>query len=90
MFQIRNDVEIPTQAHRPGPRSMYPLAEMQVGNSFFVPIPEGKTSKDIVSRLKTQTWQWRKRNSISNVKFAIQETLSPDNGETCIGVWRVA
>ena len=45
MFKIEKGIEIPEK--KSGRKRKYPFVEMQVGESFFVPIVEGKSLQEL-------------------------------------------
>jgi len=37
MYQIEKDIPIPSISHKNRPSTIYPLKQMEIGDSFFVP-----------------------------------------------------
>jgi len=82
MFKIEKDIPIPTQRTKP---SSYPFADMQVGDSFFVPCPEGALMTKFVARVQSAVGAQRMRNP--EFKFSVRRM---QEGETLgVRVWRV-
>jgi hypothetical protein len=75
---IDKGVPIPG-AHRAGGRQpKYPWREMEVGDSFFVPKPEGKDLRQLMARLASQACYY---------KPLIFTTRGVDGG---VRVWRTS
>jgi hypothetical protein len=47
MIEIENDIPIPPKTPKAGRKGAYPFAELEVGQSFFVPAPPGKTNRQL-------------------------------------------
>jgi len=77
-FTIEQDV--PT----PAGRSKYPFQEMEVGDSFFVPLEDETLAKRRAQSVRAQAGRFGK---INGVKFSIR-TLDED-GQVGVRCWRV-
>ena len=92
MFTIEKNVPIPDAALRRGRHSLYPFADMQVGDSFVVPYPrEARSSEDRITlarmtknRLTNAISIFRKREGNAEKGFT---TRAEDGG---VRVWRIA
>jgi hypothetical protein len=73
-IQIESDVPMPA-VRRSGKESQYPFAQMDVGDSFAMPI-------DFMGKLRGASQHYRKRNP--EQRFSIRA----EDGETC-RCWRV-
>ena len=62
----------------------YPLGSMDVGDSFFIPLPEGKKHRDLQSSVS------RAAKAHEGKKFTTRKAVSPDGGADGVRVWRVA
>jgi hypothetical protein len=83
MFQIETNIPMPERTSSPGrTASIYPLADMYVGDSFLVPL--NPITKEDRRRVSSSTSAFTKRNKDLNVKFSIRAV---DGG---LRVWRVA
>lgn len=83
-FELTNHIPAPTTT-RGGAPEKYPFAQMDVGVSFGVVIPEGKTAETLCSRLNSAVQRWRKADeSRKAIKFKVAE----HEGE--VRVWRTA
>lgn len=59
MYNIEKCIPIPPQGRSPGPPSKYPWAQMEVGDSFFVP---GAPPKGVAKQLKSAASQQATRH----------------------------
>ena len=80
VYEIEKDVSIPIHQS-----SKYPFAMMEIGDSFFVPIENLKTSKgypektrDLASNIRTAASWWGKRHN--NKYFSIR-TIREDSSK---------
>jgi hypothetical protein len=76
VFQIDSNIPVPTQVPTQG-RMKYPLKELKIGQSFFVPQTDLKKAKNLRSTFSVRA----KKKGISIVSIA---------DETGIRVWRTA
>lgn len=76
-FEIERGVPVPEMRGRP---TKYPLTEMGVGDSFFVPLPDGITKQRLVNRLSSAAGYWRKHHD--GGRFCIRAV---DGG---VRIWR--
>lgn len=75
MFTIEKDIPVPsTGAGRP---PIYPLGDMAAGDSFFVPLPEGKVLRELQGSVS------RAAKAHAGKKFTTRKV------EGGIRVWRV-
>ena len=63
--------------------SKYPIRDLLVGDSFAVPVPEGRTP----SQVQTIVSVTIKRINIDGAKFTTRSLI--ENGERVIRCWRV-
>ena len=82
MFSIEKGIPVPENA-RTGRRSAYPLADMQVGDSFSVPFGSDDPKK-VTQRVHSAVSQFRRRMTDSQWQFVVREET---NG---VRVWRIA
>lgn len=62
MFAIEKDVPLPRQKRQ---HARYPLGEMEVGDSFFVPCSKAKTDT-VLNRVRAAFWYHKKKNGDKN------------------------
>ena len=82
MFQIETNIPMPDRTTPGRPASMYPLADMYVGDSFLVPMDP--VTVEARRRVASATSSYSKRNKESGVKFSIRAV------EGGLRVWRIA
>lgn len=73
MFPLQDDVrpeDIPDAPRGARPAVKYPLAEMSIGQSFFVPIPSGKTPDQARAPVQAAVSRFYKKHP--NHKFTIR------------------
>lgn len=85
-FQLDNDVPLPKSGGR-APKTQYPFAEMEIGQSFFAPDTN-------VKKMSGQVSYWKK--DPHNMAFALRavtEEYLDDNGDLVEGegvrVWKI-
>lgn len=76
MFEIRNDIPIPSQKRKERTQP-YPFGEMNVGDSFFAPFKKGS--------IQSYARIFAKQN---NVKFRVVE-MADENGVAGSRCWRI-
>jgi hypothetical protein len=77
MIEIENDIPIPPKAG--GRKALYPLVDMEIGQSFFVPCKPGKTAAQTRNNMVGSIYSYTKK---TGARFA---TRVVDGG---IRVWR--
>lgn len=82
MFIIEKGIPVPAVAS--GRPTIYPLERLGVGDSFFIPLPEGKKHRDLQSSVS------RAAKAHEGKKFTTRKDVSPDGGTDGIRVWRTA
>lgn len=81
MFKIEKGHELP-QSSRGRKESQYPFASMEVGDSFFMPIPDEADFTAHRSRLAQAAYHFKHRNPAYNFT-----TAKEAGGVRC---WRIA
>lgn len=84
MYKIDTNVPLPTPRGRPA-AFPFPFADMQVGDSFFVPTAEGDLRK-VRNRLASSIVRFRQKVDI-NAKFSTR--VVDEESVNGIRVWRV-
>lgn len=86
MYIIDSNIPLPASVRR-GRGSTYPFADMQVGDSFFVPTKDEVEDKRAMGRLTAATRTFRKADaSRANIRFSIRPvTEGIKNG---VRIWR--
>jgi hypothetical protein len=82
MYKIDTHIPIPEDVTR-GRRAVYPLSDMNVGDSILVPFGD-EPQKKVSSRVHSAVAQFHRRDTNSSRKFALRsEALG-------VRVWRIA
>ena len=84
-IEIEDDIPVPPGSDRRSVERKYPLAELKVGQSFFLPLEEGDDLKRMGNRLSQARQGYRKRNE--GVRFT--QRMWEKDGEVGIRVWRI-
>ena len=84
-IDIDKDIPVPTGSDRRNFEAKYPLKQMNVGDSFFLPLEEGDDIKRMGNRLSQARQGYQKRNE--GVRFT--QRIWEQKGETGIRIWRV-
>lgn len=86
-YEIEKDIPIPPPWGRPGYDEVkYPIFEMEVGDSIFVPVPEGKKIETVRNTLNANFR--RKAVSVTGRRFACR--TAEKDGVKGLRVWRTA
>lgn len=80
-FKIEKGIPVPTKGLQAKPIP-YPFAEMELGDSFVVPIPKGLDGDRLVKRLLSIAKRYRDE---TQADFAISARVRPEG----VRVWRV-
>lgn len=83
MIKIDKNVPMP-EKNRPGRKPKYPFREMQVGDSFFVPRPEARSTKQHRALLYKAAGKYRLRKP----GFSVVIRPVTENGVEGVRVWR--
>jgi len=86
MYKIEKNIEMPNPFWNGIASNKYPFKEMEIGDSFAVPVdPTTKLNyKQVAARMSTAISNHKKRDA--NTRFSMR-TLKHDK---CIRVWRTA
>ena len=84
-IKIDDNVPVPVGSDRRSGERKYPLSEMKVGQSFFVPMEEGDDIKRMGNRMSQARQTYQKRNE--GVRFT--QRIWEENDTIGIRVWRV-
>ena len=84
-IEIEDDIPVPPGSDRRSVERKYPLAELKVGQSFFLPLEEGDDLKRMGNRLTQARQGYQKRNE--GVRFT--QRMWEKDGEVGIRVWRI-
>ena len=82
---IDDDVPVPAGSDRRSAEQKYPLSQMKVGQSFFLPLQEGDDIKRMGNRLSQARQGFQKRNEGTRFTQRIWE----EDDIIGIRVWRV-
>ena len=72
-FKIEKNIPIPQ-------RRVYPFKKMEIGDSFFIPLPEGRNVQYLQSNL---TWSARMK------RIRVTTRRTEENGVFGVRVWRI-
>jgi hypothetical protein len=79
MFQIETNIPVPTIANRGATASVYPLADMYVGDSFLVPL-EPVTLADARSHLRLEAGSGEPAPTAPTAALVLATAGTVDNG----------
>jgi hypothetical protein len=82
---IEKDIPVPVGSDRRSVEKKYPLKEMKVGDSFFLPLEQDDDLKRMANRISQARQGYQKRNE--GVRFT--QRLWEKEGTVGIRVWRV-
>lgn len=82
-FQIEKQVEIPSG--RSG--TTYPFSQMEVNDSFLVPLEEGKKIDGLRSSVSSAATSWGLKNG--DRKFTTRIMKDESGNPTGVRIWRV-
>lgn len=85
-YEIYSDIAIPAAKAKVGAVAKYPLATLEVNQSFFVEIKEGDDAEKTASRMLSATTNFRKKFPLRG--YVIAATNHPATGIEVVGVWR--
>lgn len=81
MYQIEKvKVPIPASSHR----GMYPLKDMQVGDSFVVPVGDQQAASSIQGRLMMAAKKFKDLGRDFTTR-----TFTDSSGRKCVRCWRI-
>lgn len=84
-IEIEDDIPVPPGSDRRSVERKYPLAELKVGQSFFLPLEEGDDLKRMANRLSQARQSYQKRNE--GVRFT--QRMWEKDDVVGIRIWRV-
>ena len=84
-IKLDDDVPVPTGSDRRPAEKKYPLSQMKVGQSFFLPLEEGDDIKRMGNRISQARQGFQKRND--GVRFT--QRIWEEDEVIGIRVWRV-
>ena len=84
-IEIEDDIPVPPGSDRRSVERKYPLAELKVGQSFFLPLEEGDDLKRMANRLSQARQSYQKRNE--GVRFT--QRMWEKDDEIGIRIWRI-
>ena len=84
-IKLDDDVPVPTGSDRRPAEKLYPLSQMKVGQSFFLPLEEGDDIKRMGNRISQARQGFQKRND--GVRFT--QRIWEEDEVIGIRVWRV-
>ena len=63
-IEIEDDIPVPPGSDRRAVERKYPLSELKVGQSFFLPLEEGDDLKRMANRLSQARQSYQKRKKL--------------------------
>ena len=98
-YAIQSNIPVPKAPRRGSKKgSMYPFADMQIGQCFTVPVAGiGDDAKRVVSRLQRAAYGYRRKHNVTDKAFVVRVVLdstdSPlltSEGHVQVGVFAVS
>ena len=84
-IEIEDDIPVPPGSDRRDVVRKYPLSDLKVGQSFFLPLEEGDDLKRMANRLSQARQSYQKRNE--GVRFT--QRMWEKDDVVGIRIWRV-
>ena len=84
-IEIEDDIPVPPRSDRRAVERKYPLSDLEVGQSFFLPLEEGDDLKRMANRLSQARQSYQKRNE--GVRFT--QRMWEKDDVVGIRIWRV-
>ena len=84
-IEIEDDIPVPPGSDRRAVERKYPLSDLEVGQSFFLPLEEGDDLKRMANRLSQARQGYQKRNE--GVRFT--QRMWEKDDVVGIRIWRV-
>ena len=84
-IEIEDNIPVPPGSDRRAVERKYPLSELKVGQSFFLPLEEGDDLKRMANRLSQARQSYQKRNE--GVRFT--QRMWEKDDVVGIRIWRV-
>lgn len=81
MIEIENDIPVPSKNAKGDRRAKYPLGELEIGQSFFVPTPFGKTSRQLQMSIS---------GSVDYITKKTGRRFTSRALESGVRIWRIA
>lgn len=88
MLEIQKNVPIPASRGRHGRPSIYPFADMEVGDSFAVAVDPEKTIASVQKYIRSAAGNFARRNA-SYQKY-VTRALVEDGTGVVVRIWRTA
>ena len=85
-IEIEDDIPVPPGSDRRSVERKYPLSELKVGQSFFLPLEEGDDLKRMANRLSQARQTYQKRNE----GVRLTQRMWEEENTIGIRIWRVA
>ena len=84
-IEIEDDIPVPPGSDRRSVERKYPLSELKVGQSFFLPLEEGDDIKRMANRLSPASQTYQKKHEGVRLNHRMWEK----DEQIGIRIWRV-
>ena len=84
-IEIEDDIPVPPGSDRRSVERKYPLSELKVGQSFFLPLEEGDDIKRMANRLSQARQTYQKKHE----GVRLTQRMWEKDEQICIRIWRV-
>ena len=84
-IEIEDDIPVPPGSDRRSVERKYPLAELKVGQSFFLPLEEGDDIKRMANRLSQARQTYQKKHE----GVRLTQRMWEKDEQIGIRIWRV-
>ena len=84
-IEIEDDIPVPPGSDRRSVERKYPLSELKVGQSFFLPLEEGDDIKRMATRLRQASQTYQKKHE----GVRLTQRMWEKDEQIGIRIWRV-
>ena len=84
-IEIEDDIPVPPGSERRSVERKYPLSELKVGQSFFLPLEEGDDLKRMANRLSQARQTYQKKHE----GVRLTQRMWEKDEQIGIRIWRV-
>ena len=84
-IEIEDDIPVPPGSDRRSVERKYPLSELKVGQSFFLPLEEGDDIKRMANRLSQARQTYQKKHE----GVRLTQRMGEEDEQIGIRIWRV-
>ena len=84
-IEIEDDIPVPPGSDRRSVERKYPLSELKLGQSFFLPLEDGDDIKRMANRLSQARQTYQKKHE----GVRLTQRMWEKDEQICIRIWRV-